>query len=74
MQTLKLLHLLLHESHFWIRVFFGQKAGSYLEVHELHELGDFRFQDLHCFLIDLNPVGLLVAFHLANTRGRHRAA
>lgn len=36
----------------------------YLEVHEVHELGDFRLQDLDCFLVDLNSVGLLIAFHL----------
>lgn len=36
----------------------------YLEVHEVHQLGDFRLQDLHCLLVDLNSVGLLIAFHL----------
>lgn len=37
---------------------------AYLEVHEVHQLGDFRLQDLHCLLVDLNSVGLFIAFHL----------
>jgi len=37
---------------------------THLEVHEVHQLGDFWLQDLHRLLIDLHSVGLLVAFHL----------
>lgn len=44
-------------------------ARIYLEVHKLHELGHFRLQHFHRLLVDLHSVGLLVAFHLMNTRG-----
>lgn len=37
---------------------------TYLEMHEIHQLGDFWFQDLHCLLIYLHSIGLLIAFHL----------
>lgn len=37
---------------------------SYLEVHEVHQLGDLRLQHLHRLLVDLHPVGLLVTLHL----------
>ena len=42
-------------------------AGSerYLEVHEVHELGDLWLQHLHGLLVDLHAVGLLVTLHLA---------
>lgn len=36
----------------------------YLEIHEVHKLGDFWLQDLNCLLIDLNSVGLFIALHL----------
>lgn len=39
---------------------------TYLEVHELHELGHLGLQHLHSLLVDLHSVGLLVAFHLTN--------
>lgn len=42
---------------------------SHLEVHELHELGDLRFQHLHSLLIDLHSVGLFITLHLRPTRG-----
>lgn len=55
----------------WIRFeWFPERAKTllqikhYLKVHELHQLGDFRLQNLHCLLIDLHSIGLLVAFHL----------
>lgn len=37
---------------------------KYLKMHEIHQLSDFWFQDLHCLLIDLYSIGLLIAFHL----------
>lgn len=37
-------------------------------MHEIHQLGDFWFQDLHCLLIDLHSIGLLIAFHLRQKR------
>lgn len=37
---------------------------KYLKMHEIHQLGDFWFQDLHCLLVDLDSVGLFIAFHL----------
>lgn len=37
---------------------------KYLKMHEIHQLGDFWFQDLHCLFIDLYPIGLFIAFHL----------
>lgn len=37
---------------------------SHLEVHELHEFGDLRFQHLHSLLIDLHSVGLLITLDL----------
>ena len=40
-----------------------------LEVHELHELGDLGLQHLHSLLVDLHPVGLLVALHLRGHKG-----
>ena len=43
-------------THMWMYI--------YLEVHEIHQLGDFRLQHLHCLLIDLHSVGLLIAFYL----------
>lgn len=36
----------------------------YLKMHEIHQLGDLWFQDLHCLFIDLYSIGLLIAFHL----------
>lgn len=36
----------------------------YLEIHEVHQLGDFWLQDFNRLLVDLNSVGLLIAFHL----------
>lgn len=37
---------------------------AHLEVHELHELGDLWLQHFHGLLVDLHPVGLLIALHL----------
>lgn len=37
---------------------------KYLKMHEIHQLGDFWFQDLYCLFIDLYPIGLFIAFHL----------
>lgn len=37
---------------------------NYLEVHEIHQLGDFWLQDLHCLLIDLHSIRLFIALHL----------
>ena len=37
---------------------------THLKVHELHELGDLWLQHLHRLLVDLDPIGLLIALHL----------
>lgn len=37
---------------------------KYLKMHEIHQLGDFWFQDLHSLFIDLYSIGLFIAFHL----------
>ena len=36
----------------------------YLEVHEVHELGDFGLQDLNGLLVDLHPVRLFITLDL----------
>lgn len=37
---------------------------TYLKLHEIHQLGNFWFQDLHRLFIDLHSIGLLIALHL----------
>lgn len=46
--------------------------GCYLEVHEVHQLGDLRLQHLHCLLVDLHSVGLLVALYLKKKKNDNK--
>lgn len=46
----------------------------HLEVHEIHQLGDFRLQDLYSLLVDLHSVGLFITFYLEekNNKKTHK--
>ena len=47
-----------------------KKCGRcYLEVHEVHQFGDFWLQHLYGLLVDLHSVRLLVALHLRGGGG-----